>query len=103
MYLGVKRLRVDGGHRVRAFPGQAKVFARRGVGRQRDDLLGIAARALDVLRKPLARGSRKSVGRDLRRVVHRAKCRKNAWPRKATRPLEYFEIFTAGGIVSFWD
>ena len=57
----VERLGVDGGDGRAVFPGDAEVFARRGVGRERDDLTGIAARAGDVLRQTLAGGSAEGV------------------------------------------
>ena len=71
--LWVERLGVDRGDGHRVLPGDAEVFARRGVGRERQNPFGVAPVARDVFRQTLARGGAKGVRRDLRRVMHQAK------------------------------
>src|SRR5215204_5258666 len=71
--LWVEWLGVDRGHGLRVLPGDAEVFARRGVGRERQNPFGVAPQARDVVRQTLARGGAEGVRGDLRRVMHRAK------------------------------
>src|SRR5205085_8792717 len=68
--LRVEGFGVDGCNGFASFPGDAEVFTRRGVWRERDNPSGVAAGARDVVRQSLARRRAKGMWRYLRRVTH---------------------------------
>src|SRR5205085_67142 len=71
MYVWIERFGIDGGDGRSFVPRDAKVFARRSVGRERDDLSGGQTFAREIVLQPLACGGGESVGRDPGRMAHR--------------------------------